>query len=118
MRNLLLRPWALSLLLAACVSSPAMAILFYTFLPPNEAGQTQAGCAPPSPRRAPPPPRAGGLPRMAAHPTYRPGPRPAGSLSSGVATATNSGAVGPDTAQSGWLKRFPQLCDVPPVDIT
>jgi len=36
----------------------------------------------------------------------------------GVGTATNSGVVGPDNADFGWLKRFPQLCDIPPVDVT
>jgi hypothetical protein len=36
----------------------------------------------------------------------------------GVGTATNSGVVGPDNADFGWLKRFPQLCDIPSVDIT
>src|SRR5205823_11872388 len=28
------------------------------------------------------------------------------------------GVVGPDNLDFGWLKRHPQLCDIPPVDVT
>lgn len=34
-----------------------------------------------------------------------------------IGVATNSGVVGTDNFQIGWLKRYPQFCDVPPRDI-
>ena len=41
-----------------------------------------------------------------------------GYLYFGVGTATNSGVVGTDNADFGWLKRHPQFCDIPAQDIT
>ena len=58
-----------------------------------------------------------GLPSMGDHHANRPIVGPDGYLYFGVGTATNSGVVGPDNAQFGWLKRHPQLHDIPPVDI-
>jgi glucose/arabinose dehydrogenase/cytochrome c5 len=58
-----------------------------------------------------------GLPSMGDHHTNRPVVGPDGYLYFGVGTATNSGVVGHDNAKFGWLKRHPQLCDVPPVDV-
>jgi glucose/arabinose dehydrogenase len=59
-----------------------------------------------------------GLPSMGDHHCNRPVVGGDGYVYFGVGTATNSGVVGPDNAQFGWLKRFPQLCDIPPVDVT
>lgn len=59
-----------------------------------------------------------GLPSMGDHHANRPVAGADGWVYFGVGTATNSGVVGPDNADFGWLKRFPQLCDIPPVDIT
>lgn len=59
-----------------------------------------------------------GPPSMGDHHANRPVVGPDGWVYFGVGTATNSGVVGPDNADFGWLKRFPQLCDVPPVDVT
>jgi hypothetical protein len=42
---------------------------------------------------------------------------PDGWIYFGVGSATNSGVVGPDNAQFGWLKRFPDAHDIPPYDI-
>ncbi len=36
----------------------------------------------------------------------------------GTGTVTNSGVVGPDNAEFGWLERFPRLHDIPCMDIT
>src|SRR3954454_21177171 len=58
-----------------------------------------------------------GLPSMGDHHTNRPVVGPDGYLYFGVGTATNSGVVGPDNAKFGWLKRHPQLHDIPPVDV-
>ncbi len=59
-----------------------------------------------------------GLPSMGDHHANRPVVGADGWVYFGVGTATNSGIVGPDNADFGWLNRFPQLCDIPPVDIT
>ncbi len=57
------------------------------------------------------------LPSMGDHHANRPVVGADGWVYFGVGTATNSGVVGTDNADFGWLKRFPQLCDIPPVDI-
>lgn len=62
-------------------------------------------------------PLVSGLPSMGDHHTNRPVVGPDGYVYFGVGTATNSGVVGTDNAEFGWLKRFPQLSDIPPVDI-
>jgi glucose/arabinose dehydrogenase len=59
-----------------------------------------------------------GIPSMGDHHTDRPVVGPDGFVYFGVGTATNSGVVGPDNANFGWLKRHPELCDIPPVDVT
>src|SRR4051812_48539493 len=59
-----------------------------------------------------------GLPSAGDHHANRPVVGPDGYVYFGVGTATNSGVVGPDNADFGWLRRFPQLHDVPPVDVT
>src|SRR3954471_21401621 len=58
-----------------------------------------------------------GLPSMGDHHANRPIIGPDGVLYFGVGTATNSGIVGPDNKDFGWLKRHPQHHDIPPVDI-
>lgn len=58
-----------------------------------------------------------GLPSMGDHHTNKPVVGTDGYLYFGVGTATNSGVVGPDNAKFGWLKRTPDLHDIPPVDI-
>src|SRR3954468_771688 len=58
-----------------------------------------------------------GLPSMGDHHTNRPMVGPDGYLYFGVGTATNSCVVGPDNDKFGWLKRHPQLHDIPPVDV-
>jgi sugar lactone lactonase YvrE len=35
----------------------------------------------------------------------------------GVGPATNSGVVGPDNWAAGWLKHYPNACDVSPIDV-
>jgi glucose/arabinose dehydrogenase len=42
---------------------------------------------------------------------------PNGRLYFGVGAATNSGVVGLDNLQSGWVKRHPDFCDVPYVEL-
>jgi glucose/arabinose dehydrogenase len=42
---------------------------------------------------------------------------PNGRLYFGVGAATNSGVVGLDNLQAGWVKRHPNVCDVPYVDL-
>ncbi len=42
---------------------------------------------------------------------------PNGRLYFGVGAATNSGVVGLDNLQKGWVKEFPGFCDVPYVDV-
>jgi glucose/arabinose dehydrogenase len=58
-----------------------------------------------------------GLPSMGDHHTNRPVVGPDGYVYFGVGTATNSGVAGPDNVKFGWLRRHPQLCEVPPVDV-
>lgn len=42
---------------------------------------------------------------------------PNGRIFFGVGAATNSGVVGLDNLQAGWVKKFPSFCDVPNVDL-
>ena len=58
-----------------------------------------------------------GIPSFGEHHTDRAVVGPDNWIYFGVGSATNSGVVGPDDAQFGWLKRFPQACDIPPHDI-
>jgi glucose/arabinose dehydrogenase len=57
------------------------------------------------------------LPSVGDHHTNGPAIAPDGSIYFAVGTATNSGVVGEDNYQFGWLKRHPQFHDVPPRDI-
>jgi glucose/arabinose dehydrogenase len=59
-----------------------------------------------------------GIPSQGDHHTNKPVVGPDGYVYFGVGTATNSGVVGQDNADFGWLKRHPELCDIPPVNIT
>jgi glucose/arabinose dehydrogenase len=54
-----------------------------------------------------------GLPSQGDHHTNGPLVGPDGWLYFGQGTATNSGVVGPDNAQFGWLGRHPRVHDVP-----
>jgi len=58
------------------------------------------------------------LPSMGDHHTNGPAIGPDGKLYFSVGTATNSGVVGPDDAQFGWLRRHPDFHDIPARDIT
>lgn len=58
------------------------------------------------------------LPSHGDHHTDGPVIGPDGWLYFGQGTATNSGVVGPDNAQFGWLKRNPEFHDIPGQDIT
>jgi glucose/arabinose dehydrogenase len=58
------------------------------------------------------------LPTMGDHHTNGPAIGPDGSVYFATGTATNSGVVGPDNAQFGWLKRKPDFHDVPCRDVT
>jgi len=42
---------------------------------------------------------------------------PNGRLYFGVGAATNSGVVGLDNLQAGWVKQHPRVCDIPYIDI-
>ena len=57
------------------------------------------------------------LPTMGDHHTNGPAIGSDGSIYFGLGTATNSGVVGPDNAQFGWLKRKPDFHDVPCHDV-
>lgn len=59
-----------------------------------------------------------GLPSMGDHHTNGPAVGPDGKIYFGVGTATNSGVVGEDDAQFGWLLRHPEFHDVPAKDVT
>jgi glucose/arabinose dehydrogenase len=59
-----------------------------------------------------------GLPSRGDHHTNGPTVGPDGWIYFGQGTATNSGVVGGDNAQFGWLARFPDFHDVPGQDIT
>jgi hypothetical protein len=58
-----------------------------------------------------------GLPSMGDHHTNGPAISPDGWIYFGQGTATNSGVVGPDALDFGWLKRKPQFHDIPGEDI-
>lgn len=58
------------------------------------------------------------LPTMGDHHTNGPAIGPEGAVYFGLGTATNSGVVGEDNAQFGWLKRKPDFHDVPCKDVT
>jgi len=53
------------------------------------------------------------LPSKGDHHTNGPVIGPDGKIYFGQGTATNSGVVGPDNWEFGWLKRFPEFHDVP-----
>jgi glucose/arabinose dehydrogenase len=57
------------------------------------------------------------LPSRGDHHTNRPVVGPDGYVYFGVGTYTNSGVVGPDNYFAGWLKRHPELHDIPGQDI-
>lgn len=58
------------------------------------------------------------LPSFGDHHTNGPVVGPDGLLYFGQGTATNSGVVGPDNADFGWLYRHPRFHDVPCEDVT
>lgn len=58
------------------------------------------------------------LPSLGDHHTNGPIAGPDGWLYFGQGTATNSGVVGRDALEFGWLKRHPRFHDVPAQDIT
>ncbi|HEX2165343.1 MAG TPA: PQQ-dependent sugar dehydrogenase [Thermoanaerobaculia bacterium] len=58
-----------------------------------------------------------GLPSLGDHHTNGPAVGPDGWLYFGQGTATNSGVVGPDNADFGWLRRHPDFHDVPCADV-
>ena len=58
------------------------------------------------------------LPSLGDHHTNGPVVGPDGNLYFGLGTATNSGVVGPDNYDYGWLKRHPEFHDIPCQDIT
>src|SRR3954452_4565837 len=53
------------------------------------------------------------LPSLGDHHTNGPRIGPDGAIYFGQGTATNSGVVGEDDAQFGWLKRHPEFHDIP-----
>jgi glucose/arabinose dehydrogenase len=63
-------------------------------------------------------PLVANLPSMGDHHTNGPVVSQDGYVYFGQGTATNSGVVGPDNAQYGWLKRFPDFHDIPGQDVT
>jgi glucose/arabinose dehydrogenase len=58
------------------------------------------------------------LPSFGDHHTNGPAIGPDGTIYFGQGAATNSGIVGEDNKQFGWLKRFPKFHDIPCQDIT
>jgi glucose/arabinose dehydrogenase len=58
-----------------------------------------------------------GLPSLGDHHTNGPAIGPDGWLYFGQGTATNSGVVGTDNAEFGWLKRHPEFHDTPCKDV-
>jgi glucose/arabinose dehydrogenase len=58
-----------------------------------------------------------GLPSLGDHHTDGPAVGPDGWIYFGQGTATNSGVVGPDNADFGWLKRHADFHDVPCRDV-
>jgi glucose/arabinose dehydrogenase len=59
-----------------------------------------------------------GLPSLGDHHTNGPAIGPDGALYFSVGTATNSGVVGTDNAEMGWLERQPKFHDIPCQDVT
>ncbi|HEY8750337.1 MAG TPA: hypothetical protein VIM11_20300 [Tepidisphaeraceae bacterium] len=59
-----------------------------------------------------------GLPSNGDHHTNAPVIGPDGYLYFGQGTATNSGVVGVDDYQFGWLRRYPNFHDIPAKDVT
>ncbi len=62
-------------------------------------------------------PLVSGLPSLGDHHTDGPAVGPDGWIYFGQGTATNSGVVGPDNADFGWLPRHPDFHDVPCRDV-
>ncbi|MCK6548740.1 PQQ-dependent sugar dehydrogenase [Myxococcota bacterium] len=58
------------------------------------------------------------LPSIGDHHVDGPVVGPDGYLYFGLGTATNSGIVGPDNHEFGWLRRAPRFHDVPCLDVT
>jgi glucose/arabinose dehydrogenase len=58
------------------------------------------------------------LPSRGDHHTNGPVVGPDGWIYFGQGTVTNSGIVGTDNAEFGWLRRFPELHDTPCADLT
>lgn len=58
-----------------------------------------------------------GIPSMGDHHVNGPVVGPDGFLYFGIGTVTNSGVIGEDNLQMGWLQRHPHLHDVPGEDI-
>ncbi|WP_347157216.1 PQQ-dependent sugar dehydrogenase [Pontibacter chitinilyticus] len=58
------------------------------------------------------------LPTLGDHHTNGPVIGPDGKVYFGLGTATNSGIVGPDNYNYGWLKRYPDFHDIPCQDIS
>ena len=58
-----------------------------------------------------------GLPSLGDHQVNGPAIGPDGMLYFAIGTATNSGIVGPDNAEFGWLRRHPRFHDIPGKDI-
>jgi glucose/arabinose dehydrogenase len=58
------------------------------------------------------------LPSIGDHHTNGPVFGPDGALYFGQGTATNSGVVGQDNADMGWLERHPDFHDIPAFDVT
>lgn len=63
-------------------------------------------------------PLVGDLPSLGDHHTNGPVVGPDGLLYFGQGTATNSGVVGLDNFDFGWLERYPEFHDVPCEDVT
>jgi glucose/arabinose dehydrogenase len=58
------------------------------------------------------------LPSRGDHQTNGPAIGPDGEIYFGIGTATNSGVVGEDNQQFGWLRDHPDFHDIPCVDVT
>ncbi|HET8644063.1 MAG TPA: glucose dehydrogenase, partial [Vicinamibacteria bacterium] len=63
-------------------------------------------------------PIVSGLPSLGDHHTNGPAAGPDGWIYFGQGTATNSGVVGEDNFQFGWLSRHPDFHDTPCQDVT
>jgi glucose/arabinose dehydrogenase len=59
-----------------------------------------------------------GLPSRGDHHTNGPAVGPDGWIYFGQGTATNSAVVGPENAEFGWLRRFPDVHDIPCETVT